>query len=382
MKIAIAHDWLVTFAGAERVLAEILALYPAADLFSVVDFLPAANRTMLGGRLVQTTWLQRLPGARRRYRSYLPLMPWAVEQLDLSGYDLVISSSHAVAKGVVTRPDQPHVCYCHSPMRYAWDMREEYLREAGIDSGLAGWLARLMLERLRRWDLANSRRVDHFIANSRFIAERIRVSYGREATVVYPPVDLAYYTPAGAIAPSEKDSFYLAASRMVPYKRMNLIVQAFSRMPGRQLVVIGDGPQYETARANAGPNIEFMGYQPQEVLRQKLRQARALVFAAKEDFGILPVEAQACGTPVIAYGAGGSLETVRGLGCAGVDQPTGLFFAEQTVESLIAAVVEFENKEADFLAENCRQNALRFTAAEFRRQFMAQVDLILDKSGG
>ena len=377
MKVAIVHDWLVTYAGAERVLAEILALYPAADLFSVVDFLPAADRAMFGGRSVQTTWLQRLPGARRRYRSFLPLMPWAVEQLDLSGYDLVISSSHAVAKGVVTRPDQPHVCYCHSPMRYAWDMREEYLREAGIDSGLTGWLARLMLERLRRWDLANSRQVNHFIANSRFIAERIRVSYGREATVVYPPVDLAYYTPSGA-----KQSFYLAASRMVPYKRMNLIVQAFSRMPGRQLVVIGDGPQYETARANAGPNIEFMGYQSQEVLRQKLRQARALVFAAKEDFGILPVEAQACGTPVIAYGAGGSLETVRGLGCTGVDRPTGLFFAEQTVDSLIAAVVEFENKEAVFLAENCRQNALRFTAAEFRRQFMAQVDLILDKSGG
>ena len=189
MKIAIVHDWLVTYAGAERVLAELLALYPAADLFAVVDFLPPADRAMLGGRPVQTTWLQRLPGIRRRYRSFLPLMPWAVEQLDLSGYDLVISSSHAVAKGVLTRPDQPHICYCHSPMRYAWDMREEYLREAGLDSGVRGRAARWMLERLRRWDLVNSRRVDYFIANSRFIAERIRASYGREAAVVYPPVD-------------------------------------------------------------------------------------------------------------------------------------------------------------------------------------------------
>ena len=221
-----------------------------------------------------------------------------------------------------------------------------------------------MLERLRRWDLANSRRVDHFIANSRFIAERIRVSYDREATVVYPPVDLAYYTPAGS-----KQPFYLAASRMVPYKRMNLIVQAFSRMPQRHLVVIGDGPQYETARANAGPNIEFMGYQSREVLRQKLRQARALVFAAKEDFGILPVEAQACGTPVIAYGAGGSLETVRGIEARGGDRPTGLFFAEQTVDSLIDAVERFEVREAEFLPSACRANAERFSEERFRQEF-------------
>ena len=374
MKIAIAHDWLVTFAGAERVLAEILALYPAADLFSVVDFLPAADRAMFGGRSVQTTWLQRLPGARRRYRSFLPLMPWAVEQLDLSGYDLVISSSHAVAKGVVTRPDQPHVCYCHSPMRYAWDMREEYLREAGIDSGLPGWLARQVLERLRRWDLANSRRVDHFIANSRFIAERIRLSYDREATVVYPPVDTEYYTPAGATAPGEKDSFYLAASRMVPYKRMNLIVQAFSRLPQRQLVVIGDGPQYEKARADAGPNITFLGYQPQDVMREYLRQAKAFVFAAKEDFGILPVEAQACGTPVIAYGAGGALETVRGLGIAADgERPTGLFFAEQTVASLAEAVERFEANAAAFSPAACRANALRFSAERFRAEAREQL---------
>ena len=369
MKVAIVHDWLVTYAGAERVLAELLALYPAADLFAVVDFLPPADRAMLGGRPVRTTWLQRLPGIRRRYRSFLPLMPWAVEQLDLSGYELVISSSHAVAKGVVTRPDQPHICYCHSPMRYAWDMREEYLREAGIAGGIKGRLARFMLERLRRWDLANSRRVTCFIANSGFIAERIRHSYGRDAIVTYPPVDTKYFTPQG-----KRENFYLAASRMVPYKRMNLIVQAFSRMPSRRLVVIGDGPQYEMARRGAGTNVEFLGFQPRTVLRDYLRRAQALVFAAKEDFGILPVEAQACGTPVVAYGAGGALETVRGLGCDGVERPTGLFFETQSAESIIAAVEYFEANAAKFQPEDCRNNALRFAPERFRQEYKRVVE--------
>ena len=377
MKIAIIHDWLVTFAGAETVLTQMLALYPTADLFTVVDFMPEKDRQFLHGRNIITTFIQQLPQSARRYRSYLPLMPWAIERLDLSAYDLVISSSHAVAKGVVTRPDQPHLCYCHSPMRYAWDMREEYLREAGIDKGVRGWLARSILERLRRWDLRNSTGVSQFIANSGFIAERIRLSYGRDAVLIYPPVDTEYFTPG-----STKDEFYLAASRFVPYKRMNLIVQAFSRMPEKRLVVIGDGPQYETARANAGPNVEFLGYQPRDVMRDYLRRARAFVFAAKEDFGILPVEAQACGTPVIAFGAGGALETVRGLGFCGVESPTGIFFVEQTVESLIAAMAEFEKQKAVFLPENCRKNAMRFTAAEFRRQFAAQVDLLLEKEGG
>ena len=375
MKIAVVHDWLVTSAGAERVLAEMLALYPGADVFSVADFLPERDRGFLAGHRIRTTFVQNLPQAAKRYRSYLPLMPWAVERLDLSGYDLILSSSHAVAKGVVTRPDQPHICYCHSPMRYAWDMREEYLREAGIADGVKGRLARFLLERLRRWDLANSRHVDHFIANSTFIAERIRNSYGRDAAVVYPPVDTDYFTPAG-----EREEFYLAASRMVSYKRIGLIVQAFTRMPSRRLVVIGDGPQYESARAGAGPNVEFLGYQARPVLRDHMRRTRALVFAAKEDFGILPVEAQACGTPVIAYGAGGALETVRGLGCMGVDRPTGLFFAEQTEGSIIAAVERFEKNSAHFSATACRDNALRFAPAKFRQGYAAQVKMHIGKA--
>lgn len=377
MKIAIVHDWLVTSAGAERVLAEMLTLYPGADVFSVVDFLPERDRGFLVGHRIRTTFVQHLPQAANRYRSYLPLMPWAVERLDLSGYDLVLSSSHAVAKGVVTWPDQPHICYCHSPMRYAWDMREEYLREAGIAGGMKGRLARFLLERLRRWDFENSRRVDHFIANSGFIAERIRHSYGREAAVVYPPVDTEYFTPAG-----ERVDFYLAASRMVPYKRINLIVQAFTRMPDRRLIVIGDGPQYASARAGAGPNVEFLGYQARPVLRDHMRRARALVFAAKEDFGILPVEAQACGMPVIAYGAGGALETVQGLGCDGVERPTGLFFETQTEDSIIAAVERFEEHEAKIISNACRDNALRFAPEKFRQKYAEQVAAVLCQEGG
>lgn len=365
------HDWLVTFAGAEQVLAQILSLYPAADIFSVVDFLPQRDRQFLAGHRITTSLVQRLPAACTHYRSYLPLMPWAVERLDLSAYDLVISSSHAVAKGVVTGKTQRHVCYCHSPMRYAWDMREEYLREAGMSKGLRGQVARFLLERMRRWDLANSTGVDAFLANSAFIAERIKRSYGRTAVVVYPPVDTEYFTPSGA-----KEDFYLAASRMVPYKRMRLIVQAFTRMPLRRLVVIGDGPQYEAAKAVAGSNVEFLGYQRREVLREYLRRARALVFAAKEDFGILPVEAQACGTPVLAYGAGGALETVRGWGCAGVDQPTGLFFAAQTEESIIAAVEQFEVIGPEILSDSCRENALRFTPQQFQQLFQQAVSLL------
>lgn len=364
LKIAIIHDWLVTSAGAERVLAEMLALYPGADLFSVVDFMPERDRGFLSGHQIRTTFVQHLPQAQKRYRSYLPLMPWAVERLDLSAYDLILSSSHAVAKGVITRPDQLHICYCHSPMRYAWDMREEYLQEAGIAGGMKGWLARMVLERLRRWDLKNSGSVDLFIANSAFIAERIRKSYGREAAVVYPPVDTEYFMPAG-----ERGDFYLAASRMVPYKRIALIVQAFSRMPDRRLVVIGDGPQYEAARAGAGSNVVFLGYQPRPVLREHMRQAKALVFAAKEDFGILPVEAQACGTPVIAYGAGGALETVQGLDCAGVEHPTGLFFEPQTEEAIIAAVERFEANIGEFGPDFCRDNALRFAPDRFRQEY-------------
>jgi len=365
-RIAIVHDWLVTYAGAERVLEQLLILYPQADLFAVCDFLPEAERGFLQGRRPRTTFIQRLPFARRKYRGYLPLMPLAIEQLDLSAYDLVISSSHAVAKGVLTGPDQLHVSYVHSPIRYAWDLQHQYLCESGLDQGVKGWIAKWLLHKIRLWDLRTANGVDCFVANSNFIARRIWKVYRREAEVIYPPVDVSSFTLR-----EDKEDFFLTASRMVPYKKIDLIVEAFSAMPDKRLVVIGDGPDMRKIRAKAGANIQILGYQPFEVLRDYMQRAKAFVFAAEEDFGITPVEAQACGTPVIAFGKGGALESVRGLNQS--DTPTGVFFEEQSVASLIAAVDRFENNREAFTASACRDNAMRFSPEVFRERFSALV---------
>ena len=361
-RIAVVHDWLVTHAGAEKVLGEILAVFPSADVFSLVDFVPQAQRSFLAGKSVRTSFIQHLPWARSKYRSYLPLMPLAVEQLDVSAYDLVISSSHAVAKGVLTGPDQLHVCYCHTPIRYAWDLQHQYLKEAGLKKSIKSWVARWLLHKIRLWDVRTTNGVDNFVANSNFIRRRIHKAYGREAHVIYPPVDVERF----ALQETKQD-FYFTASRMVPYKKMPMIVEAFSRMHDRRLVVIGDGPDMAQCRALAGPNVQIMGYQADEVLREHMQQAKAFVFAAEEDFGITPIEAQACGTPVIAFGKGGALETVRGLTAA---KPTGLFFDEQTPESLMEAVIQFEKSGAAFIqAQACRENAERFSSQRFRQEF-------------
>jgi glycosyltransferase involved in cell wall biosynthesis len=370
MKIAIVHDWLVIYAGAERVLEEMLAVYPDADLYSLIEFLPESERGFLGGRPVRTSFLQRLPGARNHYRNYLPLMPLAVEQFDLSAYDLVISSSHAVAKGVLTGPDQLHICMCYSPMRYAWDLQHQYLRETGLDRGLKGMLTRWLLHRMRLWDARTADGVDRFIAISNFIARRIWKSYRRESTVIYPPVDVERFTPDGT-----REDFYVTASRMVPYKRIDLIVEAFAAMPGRRLIVIGDGPESRRIRGRAGPNVTFLGHQPFEVLRDHLRRARAFVFAAEEDFGIAPLEAQASGTPVIAYGKGGVLETLQGLDSA---RPTCVYFFEQATAAVIRAVEEFERESGRISPAACRENALRFAPGRFRRELADVVEVAFD----
>ncbi|MEW6111018.1 MAG: glycosyltransferase family 4 protein [Thermodesulfobacteriota bacterium] len=367
MRVAVVHDWLVTYAGAERVLESILRLYPDADLFSVCDFLPEGERGFLDGRRPQTTFIQKLPGAKKRYRNYLPLMPLAIEQLDLSGYDLVISSSHAVAKGALTGPDQLHISYVYSPIRYAWDLQHQYLRESGLQRGLKGWMAKWLLHKIRLWDLRTANGVDHFIGDSQFIARRIWKVYRREAEVIYPPVDVSAFT-----LKEEKEDFYFTASRMVPYKKMDLIVEAFGAMPDKRLIVIGDGPEMEKIRTKAGPNVQLLGYQPFEALRDHMQRAKAFVFAAEEDFGITPVEAQACGTPVIAFGKGGALETVRGLGRA--DNPTGLFFEEQSVESLVDAVERFESNQHVFTPSACRDNAMEFSPEIFSARFSEFVD--------
>ncbi|MBN3723868.1 glycosyltransferase family 4 protein [Burkholderia sp. Ac-20379] len=368
LRVAIIHDWLVTYAGAERVLEQIIACFPDADLFSLVDFLD--DRSFLHGRPVTTSFIQKLPFARTKYRSYLPLMPLAIEQLDVSAYDLVISSSHAVAKGVLTGPDQIHVSYVHSPIRYAWDLQHQYLEQSQLTRGMKSMMARLILHYIRNWDIRTSNSVDGFIANSAFIARRIRKVYQRDAAVVFPPVDVDGFSLS-----VEKEDFYVTASRMVPYKKIDLIVEAFARMPGRRLVVIGDGPEMDKVRAKAGPNVEILGYQPFSVLQDHMRRAKAFVFAAEEDFGISVVEAQACGTPVIAFGKGGALETVRDA--ATDPAPTGLFFDEQKVPAIVAAVDAFEADPARFRPEACRANAERFATSHFRRRLVEQIESLL-----
>lgn len=368
MKVAIVHDWLVTYAGAERVLEQLLVLYPEADLYSLLDFVSPDERAFLGGRAVRTSFIQRLPWASRKYRNYLPLMPLAIEQFDLSRYDLIISSSHAVAKGVISGPDQVHLCLCHSPIRYAWDLQHQYLREAGLEKGIRSMLARYMLHRIRLWDLRTANGVDGFAAVSQFVARRIWKVYRRQAVVIYPPVDVDGFGFKG-----DKDDFYVTASRMVPYKRMDLIVEAFAQMPGRKLVVIGDGPEASKVRARATSNVQILGHQHFPVLRDHLQRAMAFVFAAEEDFGIAPVEAQACGTPVIAYRRGGVNESVRGLGDLADPAPTGVFFEEQTVPALIGAVERFERDRGLIDPAACRLNALRFGPERFRDEFGAYV---------
>ena len=354
LKIAVVHEWLVDHSGSEKVLEQILQVFPQADLFSVVEFLPDELKYYIQHKEVKTTFIQRLPFARKHYRNYLPLMPLAIEQLDVSAYDIVISNSHAVAKGVITSSDQLHICYCHSPIRYAWDLYHQYLREAGLTRGIKGFLAKVFLHYLRQWDLSTVNRIDYFVANSQYITRRIDKVYRRSATVIYPPIDVE-----GFALCSSKEDFFLTASRFVPYKRIDLIVEAFTAMPDKKLVVIGDGPDFGKVKAKAGPNVQLLGFQSFEVLKDHMQRAQAFVFAADEDFGMIPVEAQACGTPVIAYRKGGVLETI-------VEESTGLFFTEQNVDAITKAVHEFYQIKSMFVPRAIRTHAEAFSEQVFR----------------
>ena len=364
-KIAIIHDWLVTYAGAEKVLEQILKIYPEADLFSLVDFLKDEERSFINNKIVNTSFIQKFPFAKTKYRSYLPLMPLAIEQFDLSGYDLIISSSHAVAKGVITGPDQLHISYVHSPIRYAWDLQHQYLRETGLDKGMKGWFAKFFLYKIRKWDVGVGNRVDVYIANSNFIKRRIEKIYRRSSEVIYPPVNVENFE-----LETVKDDYYLTASRMVPYKKIDIIVKAFIKMPNKKLKVIGTGPDFEKIKklAKGFSNIELMGYQPFSILSKSMQKAKAFIFAAEEDFGIIPVEAQACGTPIIGFGKGGLLDTV-------VENKTGIFFKEQNEDSLIEAIVKFEKfNKIFFNPHEIRKNALNFSNKVFKKKFTAFVN--------
>jgi glycosyltransferase involved in cell wall biosynthesis len=360
LRIAVVHDFLYMYAGAERVLGEILEILPQAEVFALFDFLSEKDRWFLRGRKPHTSFLQNMPMAQEKHRSYLPLMPLAIENLDVTGYDLVISSSHLAAKGVITAPHQLHICYCHSPARFAWDLQHQYLANSGLVTGVKSWIARIILHYIRSWDVRSSNGVDIFLSNSQFVRQRIEKTYRRDATPIYPPVDVDGFS----LQPI-KDDFYVTASRLVPYKRVDLIAEAFARMPDKKLVIIGDGPEMQKVRRVAGKNTTILGHQPHAVLADYLQRARGFVFAAEEDFGILPVEAQACGTPVIAYGRGGAMETVA-------EGRTGIFFPRQTVEELVRAIERFEHQAWDPVV--IRKHAEQFSRGAFQRSFVHEVE--------
>jgi glycosyltransferase involved in cell wall biosynthesis len=361
--VGIVHDWFPQMSGGERVVAEMAKAFPCGAIYGLFDFLTEAERREIAGdRPIETSRLDRLPLVEHYYRSLLLPCTRAVEEFDLRRHDVVLSSSAALAKGVLTAPGQPHVAYIHSPARYAWDMTHAYLSGlCGPFAALKRRIARRMLHRFRLWDMRTPPSIDLMLANSAFIARRIRKVYGREARVLHPPVRTGVFTPGT----EARESHYLTASRLVSYKRIDLIVQAFASMPDRRLIVIGDGPEMARIRAVAGRNVELLGHQPEAALIDHLRRARAFVFAAEEDFGIAPVEAQSCGTPVIAPGFGGTAETIRPLG--GTTAPTGVWFGEQSVASLTKAIARFERNADRFDPVACRDNALRFSAGRFRR---------------
>ena len=374
MKVALVCDTMSAYGGAERVIEHILDLYPAADLFTVLDAVPAGQRGFLGGKPIRSTFLQKLPQVARYYRKLLHLWPMAVEQLDVMAYDLVISMHHSVAYGVLTRPGQVHVSYVFSPARYAWDLQHEYLREARLDRGLMSLAARHTLHKIRLWDTAAAQRPDAMASCSQFVADRIRRVHRRPTEVIHPPV------PAGARPPGvERGGYYLSVGRLVPYKRTDLLARAFAQMPRRRLKIVGTGPDAKKVAAACGPNVEMLGFRSNDEVRRLMAGAQAYLFAGIEDFGITAVEVQALGTPVIAYADGGLRETVVG---APAHNPTGLFFAEQSEAAVVDAVGAFESMPGRFTAAACIANAERFSAQAFRERFRAFVDRALEAERG
>jgi glycosyltransferase involved in cell wall biosynthesis len=351
LKVAIVHYWLVSMRGGEKVIESMCRVFPQADIYTLV-YRPEGISETIKAHRITPSFLQRLPGGVKAYQNLLPLMPFAVEAFDLSGYDLIISSDTNVTKGVVAPMEVLHINYCHTPMRYAWDMYHDYMRGSGLGR-LKKLAMGLVMNWLRVWDVAASNRIDHFLANSKYVKKRIAKHYRREATVVYPPVDLAAFSPGEDV----KD-FYLVLGQIIPYKRIDIAVEAFNRN-GKPLVVIGEGSEVERLKARARSNVRFLGRQPFPVIREHFAACRAFVFPGVEDFGITPVEAQASGRPVLAFGRGGALETV-------VDGETGLLFREQTAEALMDAVERLESGRHSITPEKCVRNAARFSEERFR----------------
>ncbi len=359
---AIVHEWFLDYMGSEKCVESFTNLYPDADIFALIDFLNESDRKkILKGKKATTTFIQKMPRAKKSHRSYLPFYPIAIEQLDISDADIVLSSSHSVAKGVLTNSKQLHICYCHTPMRYAWDLYHQYINASGLQRGIKGKIAKYFLHKIRIWDYISSQRVDHFIANSKYIARRIEKNYGRRADVIYPPVDVDKFT-----VKESKDDYYLVVARFVPYKKVDVAVKAFSKMPDKKLIVVGSGPDKVKLKEVAAQNVEFLGYQSDEELVNLMQRAKAFIYPAEEDFGITIVEAQAAGTPVISYGIGGASETV-------VDGKTGILFTEQTVSSLTSAIERFD-KDFETDSNLIREHSLKFSRSRFEKEIKSFVD--------
>jgi glycosyltransferase involved in cell wall biosynthesis len=362
LRVALVHDWLTGMRGGEKVLEQLCRLFPRADLLTLVH-LPGSVSPIIERRRIITSGLDRLPGIGRCYRHLLPLLPAAIEAMDVSGYDLVFSTSHCVAKGIGGKGiDQPHVCYCHSPMRYVWSVADDYDRRMGP----SGWALKALRPWLRAWDRRTAARVDTFIANSRCVARRIARAYGRRARVVHPPVAVDFYTPSDA----PREDFYLVLSALAPYKKVDHAVRAFAHLPDKRLKIIGTGQMDRHLRAQAPPNVQFLGWQGARSVRDHLRRCRAVLFPPLEDFGIVPVEAAACGAPVIAYAAGGALETVRDAATPGPHAPTGLLYRPQSVEGLVDAIRRFEALDGRFDPSAMHAWATRFGPERFLRQIV------------
>jgi glycosyltransferase involved in cell wall biosynthesis len=357
MKTALIHDWLAEQGGAEQVFAALYELYPDADVYTLVYNDDVLQKFNIPVHKVTASFIQKLPFAGKKYRYYLPLFTKAIESFDLSDYDLIISSSSCVAKGVLTTSNQTHICYCHSPVRYGWDLYFQYLNSAGLNKmSIKSLYVKSVLHKLRIWDIVSSNRVDYFISNSNYVKQRILKTYGKNAVTIYPPVCVTDFD-----SNHPKEDYYFTCSRLVPYKKIDLIVESFTHMPDKKLIVIGTGPDMDKIKKIKKANIELLGYQPFTTLKEYMEKAKAFVFAAEEDFGIAAVEAQSCGTPVIAFGKGGLLETVK-------ENETGLFFYKQSVEAIIEAVASFEKQQFDHTA--IRKHAEQFSAERFKQEIV------------
>ena len=370
LRVAIIHDWFITIGGAEKVLSQLLQLYPDADVFCVADFFNSNQRDkILLGKNTKKTYIQQLPFSRKLYRFMVPFLYKSIERFDLNEYDLILSSSHSIAKGVRKSKDQIHICYCHTPMRYVWNMKKTYIEQIPFPFKS---IAMRQLQKMKDWDFSTAQSIDYFITNSHFVASRIKKNYNRESQVIHPPVDKNYFTlPTESPDASMPKDYFLVVSRLVHYKKIKLIIETFNNFPNQQLIIIGEGPQEKSLKKIAAKNTTFVGYQSNEVVKQYFQNAKAVVLAAVEDFGITSLEAQACGTPIIALNYGGYTETV-------VDHETGLLFKEQTVDSLSETLNSFLTNAIAFDEQTIRKHAEKFSNERFKKELKDFVDLKLN----